>query len=235
MKRVFIIFLALVLSLCLVSCGFAINNGSGGEDDDPPLRRETKTTTKAVAPGSTPSGGVDVDSIIPGYKGILGSMDDEAKEEIIRIARENGYEVTFNTDGSTVLTCADGTVIKQNSEGTWDFGAVTDIDIPPIPGAGEWPDNEFTRLVPKPDMEILAGTEEDGEFTVAFSGATLEQIKTYVGKLKVAGFIIDAETTDQDFQGITVYSYEASNKDGYTVTVSFTMGSAAMSISRSEE
>ena len=234
MKRVFIIFLALVLSLCLVSCGFAINNGSGGEDDDPPLRRETKTTTKAVAPGTMP-GGFDIDSIIPGYSGYIGSMDEETKAEIIRTARENGYEVAFNPDGTMVLTGADGKSIKQNSDGTWDYGSLTDIDVPPIPGAGEWPDNKFTKLVPKPDMEILAGTEEDGEFAVVFSGATLEQVKTYVGKLKVAGFIIDAETTDQDFQGITVYSYEASNKDGYTVTVSFTAGSAAMSINAPED
>ena len=103
--------------------------------------------------------------------------------------------------------------------------------IPQIGGA-EWPDNEYTKQVPKPDFKLLAVSldEEDESFTAAFMNATAEEVKAYAEKVKEAGFTVDPELQDETVMGMTIYSYTASNGNGYTVTVSFTASTGAASL-----
>lgn len=93
-----------------------------------------------------------------------------------------------------------------------------------------WPENEFTKLLPKPDLERYGANGDDSFFTVAFAGATVEQIREYAEKVKEAGFTVDPEVIDGEMMGMTMFSYSASNGAGYTATVNFGSGSSAVSI-----
>lgn len=105
------------------------------------------------------------------------------------------------------------------------------IDIGGLLNA-EWPDNEYTKQVPTPDMKILHSNSDDDGFTVAFNNASAEQIKAYASKLKEAGFTTDAEEEDKEVMGMAIYSYTASNSDGYSVSLTFAVGSAGLVISK---
>ena len=93
-----------------------------------------------------------------------------------------------------------------------------------------WPENEFTKLLPKPDLERYGPNGDDSFFSVAFAGATVEQIREYAEKVKEAGFTVDPEVIDGEMMGMTMFSYSASNGAGYTATVNFGSGSSAVSI-----
>lgn len=93
-----------------------------------------------------------------------------------------------------------------------------------------WPENEFTKLLPKPDLERYGPNGDDSFFSVAFADATVEQIREYAEKVKEAGFTVDPEVIDGEIMGMTMFSYSASNGAGYTATVNFGSGSSAVSI-----
>jgi len=120
-------------------------------------------------------------------------------------------------------------VCTTDTEGAAD----TSVNIPNLPGlSAEWPDNELTKLVPKPGFSVSNVSEEDGEFAAVFSGVTKEQMRAYAEKLKEAGFNTDVEVTDQNYAGIDVYAFSASNADGVTVSLSLTAGIASMAIKK---
>ena len=100
-----------------------------------------------------------------------------------------------------------------------------------LPGS-EWPDNEFTRLVPAPDFKLMTSFTDEDEFTAAFQSLEVSQIKTYAQKVKKSGFTIDAEEESQEVYGIVVYTYTAYNEEGYCVQISFASGNGAVAISR---
>ena len=97
---------------------------------------------------------------------------------------------------------------------------------------GNWPDNEFTKLVPKPDFELSATSGDDRMFTVAFSNATIEGIREYAEKLKDAGFTVDAEVTDSEAMGMTIYTYIASNGKGVTAELAFGLGASSLALKK---
>jgi hypothetical protein len=98
--------------------------------------------------------------------------------------------------------------------------------------AGEWPDNEFTRLLPKPGFGIgYSAVDEDG-FAATFTGATVEQLREYVEAVKAAGFTVDAELQDQEVLGMTVFSYRAENADGYSVNIAYYSGTGSLTVDR---
>jgi len=100
-------------------------------------------------------------------------------------------------------------------------------------GAG-WPENEFTKQVPKPKFETSVGIIEDYS-CIMMTGATVDQLKDYVKELKKAGFDKNDNTEDQNILGIQVYSYSASNGKGYRVEIGYAgyaMGMSAITISR---
>ena len=115
----------------------------------------------------------------------------------------------------------------QTSAGT-EYG----IDIPggiTLPAA-DWPDNEFTKQIPKPEFALLSAETGEHGFTAVFSGVGADQMKAYAGKVKAAGFDVDPEETDENVMGMAVYSYSASNGKGYSVSVSFTAGVGGVTV-----
>ena len=97
-------------------------------------------------------------------------------------------------------------------------------------GGSAWPDNEFTKLVPKPSFTLQTPYADEKEFGVAFTDATTDQIKAYVEQVKAEGFTIGERIEEESAMGITYYSFSAKNADGYEVEIFSTSDSKGMLI-----
>ena len=237
--------LALLLTLTLVftlaACGNSNNNDPSGSQQgtNAPLNREDDTSSTENQGGTQsgnndPSnvGDIDIGSIMSGNGStdtIYGQLDEASKQQIISDLAKDGYEASFGADGSMTIVDPDGTTMVQKPDGTW---VVKDADGGEGQIGGDWPDNEFTKLVPKPDFELFAANTETDSFSVAFMSATIEQIKDYAAKVKAAGFNINEEVEDQEVMGMVIYSFTAENADGYTVEITSANGTSSISISK---
>ena len=76
----------------------------------------------------------------------------------------------------------------------------------------QWPDDEFTRQIPKPDFNLFLANTSGNKFTAVFKGVTLEQIKAYTESVKAAGFTLAPELDEA-----ATYKYKASNGNGYSI------------------
>ena len=237
--------LALLLTLTLV---FALAACGNGNNDDPsgsqqgtnaPLNREDDTSSTDNQGGTQsgnndPSnvGDIDIGSIMSGNGStdtVYGQLDEASKQQIISDLESEGYDVSFGTDGSMTIVDPDGTTMVQKPDGTW---VIKDEDGGEGQLGGDWPDNEFTKLIPKPDFELFAANTEADSFSVAFTSATVEQIRDYAAKVKAAGFNINEEVEDQEVMGMVIYSFTAENADGYTVEITSASGTSSITISK---
>ena len=237
--------LALLLTLTLVFTLAACGNGN---NDDPsgsqqgtnaPLNREDDTSSTENQGGTQsgnndPSnvGDIDIGSIMSGNGStdtVYGQLDEASKQQIISDLAKDGYKASFGADGSMTVVNPDGTTVVQKPDGTW---VIKDEDGGEGQLGGDWPDNEFTKLIPKPDFELFAANTETDSFTVAFKSATVEQIRDYVTKVKAAGFNIDEEVEDQEMMGMVIYSFTAENADGYTIEITSANGTSSITISK---
>ncbi len=231
MKKLFTILLALVFVLSFSSCSSGdpihsdhptanqAQNGTNNSDGNTDKPKENTGTASNFDFGSMMAGNAATDTV-------WGKQDEATKQQIIADGKADGYHISFGRDGSmTIVDTNGGDTIIQNPDGTWtiksDDGTIGQY-------GGNWPENEFTKLLPKPDMELLAATTNEQEFTVGFLNASLDQVKAYVEKVKAKGFTEDAQINDQKFGDMVIYSYIAKNADGYTVTVNFAMGTSAV-------
>ena len=102
----------------------------------------------------------------------------------------------------TTIVDTDGNVVTQNTDGTWkvkdDQGGQADV-------GSKWPDNEFTKLIPKPNFEVSLSYAEGDRCGIQFANLTAEDLRAYAEQLKSAGFTVDAETTDEEQFGTWVY------------------------------
>jgi len=87
----------------------------------------------------------------------------------------------------------------------------------------EWPDNQFTKLVTKPDFEITAVDVTIifglGACKINFANVTFEQLEAYAQTLKADGFKYHVDE-DTDMTG--TYTFRAGNVengDGYMVVL----------------
>ena len=242
MKKLLALTLALIMVLALTACG---NNDTPGNDD--PLNRDPGTSqtdnqdgsqggeNNPSTQGGTPSvdvGDIDFGSMMGGNGAtdvVYSELDEATKQQIIDEAKKDGVDVSFGADGSMTVVDTDGTTVVQKPDGTW---VVRDEDGGEGQIGGDWPDNEFTKLVPKPDFELYAASGDDTFFTVAFTNATIEGIRAYAEKLKAAGFNINEEVEDQEVMGMVIYSFTAENADGYTIEITSANGTSSITISK---
>ena len=241
LTKLFALLLALTLVFTLAACGNGNNDDPSGSQQgtNAPLNREDDTSSTNNQGGTqsgnnAPSnvGNIDIGSITSGNGStdtIYGQLDEASKQQIISDLAKDGYEASFGADGSMTIVDPDGTTMVQKPDGTW---VVKDEDGGEGQIGGDWPDNEFTKLIPKPDFELFAANTETDSFSVAFMSATIEQIKDYAAKVKVAGFNINEEVEDQEVMGMVIYSFTAENADGYTVEITSANGTSALSISK---
>lgn len=192
-KAILLILLAIVTTFALTACGGGNRGKNNGSKDSVP----------------------DLNAAIGGA-GKLSEYDALARQTMIDAAKKAGGNLEFKSDGSAVYTDSSGNISIQHSDGTWTFQN-SDGDVVTI--GGEWPDNEFTKLLPKPDFTLTGARTTETEYTVVFLNVTLEQIKAYVEKVKAKGFTENEKVEDTEVLGVVFYRYEAKNKSGYSVTV----------------
>ena len=233
--KLFALLLALTLVFTLAACGNGNNDDPSGSQQgtNTPLNREDDTSSTENQGGeNNPSnaGNIDIGSIMSGNGStdtIYGQLDEASKQQIISDLAKEGYEASFGADGSMTIVDPDGTTMVQKPDGTW---VIKDEDGGEGQIGGDWPDNEFTKLVPKPDFELFAANTETDSFSVAFTSATIEQIRAYAAKVKAAGFNINEEVEDQEAMGMVIYSFTAENADGYTIEITSANGTSSLSI-----
>ena len=237
--------LALLLTLTLVftlaACGNSNNNDPSGSQQgtNAPLNREDDTSSTDNQGGTQsgnndPSnvGDIDIGSIMSGNGStdtVYGQLDEASKQQIISDLAKDGYEASFGADGSMTIVDPDGTTMVQKPDGTW---VVKDADGGEGQMGGDWPDNEFTKLIPRADFELFAANTETDSYSVAFTSATIVQIRDYAEKVKAAGFNINEEVEDQEVMGMVIYSFTAENADGYTVEITSANGTSSITISK---
>ncbi|MBR5059199.1 MAG: hypothetical protein IKX06_00335 [Clostridia bacterium] len=149
--------------------------------------------------------------------GVTGGLFDKP------LSRNDGTDANVYVTGGKPLTPQ--TAAPDDPEGSG-------FDPFSLIGKAEWPDNEFTRHVPKPPFSLLSAAEEEDSFTAAFRNVTPEQVKAYVEEVKAAGFTVDPEIRDETVMGMSIYSYTASNSEGLSVTVGLTSGIGSISIGK---
>lgn len=238
MKKVLLIILAFVLVLSLAACGGSGSTTAGTttpestgdapairpSDDAPLVRPGNDTPTTPSPDANTPS----LSTVIGGDT-LLSEYDEATKQAWIDEASAVGCKLEFKPDGSAVYTDDEGSVIIQQPDGTWategEEGGLEQV-------GGGWPDNEFTKLIPKPDFTVNISGVDGNSFAVTFSDATIDQIKEYTEQVKAAGFTLDAETEDLEAAGMVIYSYTAGNADGYVINVFSASGVAGLSIEK---
>ncbi len=239
MKKLLIILICLIMMLSLAACMVTGEAPSGDNDAPDSVQSENGQETNPENGENADSEEseeiieslpeIDFNAILAGNTTadtVWGKQDEATKQQIIAEAKQDGVDVSFGADGSmTVVDPENGETIVQNPDGTW---TIKGEDGYVGQYGGNWPENEFTKLLPKPDMELLAASENEQEFTVGFLNATVEQVKDYVEKVKDKGFTVDAQTSDQTVGDMVIYSYTAQNDAGYTVTVSCAMGVSAV-------
>jgi len=103
-----------------------------------------------------------------------------------------------------------------------------------------WPDNEFTRQLPKPDFTAAVAEETDDHYYAIYFNIDLDQYKAYLEQLKAAGFTegarerigreTDPKTGDNANGPISAFDYRAKNADGYEVRFEFKGGTMGQSM-----
>lgn len=218
---IILLLLCAALALSLASCG-------GKSNDDLPDVDESKNGSDEGDDIKMP----DFASIFNGTESaatVWGEQKSKIKEKIVSEAKKNGYDVSFGSDGSMTVKSKDGDEVVQNSDGTWTFknkdGSASQL-------GGNWPDNEFTKLVPKPDFKLAGAAISGDEFSAGFVSVNADQVKAYAEKVKAGGFNVDPEENDQNVMGIVLYSYSARNSAGYKVEITFASGVSGIKISK---
>ena len=239
MKKIFTLLLALMIVFAVVSCDTGdeldrsdTDNPGTSQSGENNKGGDNNNGSQGSENNSSDAGEIDFGSVLSGNGAtdvIYGQMDEAAKQRLIAEGKEAGYDVSFGADGSMTVVDADGTNVVQKPDGTW---VIKDADGGEGQLGGNWPDNEYTRLVPRPDFELYAAGTDEESFFVSFSNVTVEEIKIYAAKVKAAGFNINEEVEDQEIGGIVVYSFIAENADGYTVEITSAAGVNAMTISK---
>ena len=101
----------------------------------------------------------------------------------------------------------------------------------------EWPDNEYTRQVPRPPFAIKTIGDMSsvmGFIHINFVEATIETIESYIASVKARGFTIDEVLTkkegrEKDGSIATVIMFDALNSQGWAVSVRY-LGRNAVSM-----
>ncbi len=226
MRKIVGLALAMVLILSLAACG-----GGNANSNDTPLTRPSGGSSTSSPPASESTQNLpdtpDIGAILSGAGGDapISGYDEATKQAFIDDAKADGYDVTFEADGTMRMEdTQSGEVIIQNPDGTWTVEAAGDGGEMNVDFGGNWPDNEFTRLVPKPEFNISFSNSSEFEFTAMMDNVDTDKMKAYVEEIKKSGFTQDEVTTDQEVMGTVIYAFTAKNADGYTVSVAAISG-----------
>lgn len=92
-----------------------------------------------------------------------------------------------------------------------------------------WPDNEYTRLVPKPSHGTVKKIDmQDGIYCILMTGADMVDVKTYAASLINAGYSNEVTETIEN----NSYLYGGGNAQGHFVVVSYQSGQFIVGIQK---
>ena len=223
MKKILAFLLILIMVFSLAACG---------NKDDKPSGDGEKNPDNSQNGGENNNGG-NTDSLLAGIGSstvIYGQIDEASKQQLVMEGKAEGIDISFGADGSTTFVDnEDGTVVVQKPDGSWVFN---DAEGGEGQFGGNWPDNEYTRLLPAPGFELYASYVEGESFVATFTSVTVEQIKAYVEQVKAAGFNVNETVEDQEIAGMVIYSFTAENANGYTVEIGYVNGTSSLTISK---
>lgn len=156
-------------------------------------------------------------------------LAEEVQEMVNEELKEVGMTVEIKEDGSTKIQTETGIGVTQKEDGSLEIeaseGEIEQLD-------GNWPENEFTKQVPKPELQPTAANIQEKSFSVAFVDAKVEDIRDYVEELKEAGFTVDATNKDVEVFGVVAYAYTASDGAGYKVEVTYAQDMCGLTITK---
>ena len=223
MKKILAFLLILIMVFSLAACGNKDDNPSGDGENNPDNSHI----------GEDNNNGGNTDSLLAGIGSstvIYSQMDEASKQQLVMEGNVEGIDISFGADGSTTFVDnEDGTVVVQKPDGSWVFN---DAEGGEGQFGGNWPDNEYTRLLPAPGFELYASYVEGESFVATFTSVTVEQIKAYVEQVKAAGFNVNETVEDQEIAGMVIYSFTAENANGYTVEIGYVNGTSSLTISK---
>ena len=223
MKKILAFLLILIMVFSLAACGNKDDNPSGDGENNPDNSHI----------GEDNNNGGNTDSLLAGIGSstvIYSQMDEASKQQLVMEGKAEGIDISFGADGSTTFVDnEDGTVVVQKPDGSWVFN---DAEGGEGQFGGNWPDNEYTRLLPAPGFELYASYVEGESFVATFTSVTVEQIKAYVEQVKAAGFNVNETVEDQEIAGMVIYSFTAENANGYTVEIGYVNGTSSLTISK---
>jgi hypothetical protein len=77
-----------------------------------------------------------------------------------------------------------------------------------------WPNNEYTRKVPKPDFQVkwTGIRQNNGMFGITFTGVDQEQVKTYDQLLKASGYNRRRSEEDDVYGNYSLYALNSQNQ-----------------------
>ena len=136
----------------------------------------------------------------------------------------SGHTVTLQPDGSANSPGKDTTfVINQDGMRFDEKGGQKDYYGQ---FGGEWPDDEHTRRLPKPDMPLASAVvnQRDQTFTAMFKPDAEDRhrdvvaMKAYAEKLKARGFTITPKESEKP-GARGYYAYRAKNNAGYMARI----------------
>ncbi len=234
LTKLLALLLALTLVFTLAACGNDNNDDPSGSQQgtNTPLNREDDTSSNDDQGGDNQgnTGNTDLTSLLTGLGTstvVYSELDEATKQQLKSMCESAGMSITFGADGTTTIVDDNGDVMTQNADGTW---SVSDGQGGQANVGSKWPDNEFTKLVPKPDFEVSLSLTEGDRCAIQFGSLTAEDLRAYAEKLKSAGFTVDAETEDDNEFGTWIYTYSAKNANGVEVELSGVAGSSSLII-----
>ncbi len=107
------------------------------------------------------------------------------------------------------------------------------LTAPVVETGSDWPDNTFTKQIPKADFATVIGytsSEADG-FSVNLKDVDTDEVRAYIDAVKKLGFVNSPVAEDTQYGGFEVVSYEADNGE-YFFKIGYTMNVATVTVAK---
>lgn len=149
------------------------------------------------------------------------SYEENAGSQEYVAAPENGVQIG-SSDQENV---SEESVVSEEEE------FVAEGILPEAKEDPYWPDNEYTRMLPKPDIGIAEAAMDDFGFSVHFTeNTTIQDIVAYAAIAQEQGFNVNAEADARASGDIPHYSFIADNTAGYSIELYWLAGGSGMAL-----
>lgn len=140
----------------------------------------------------------------------------EKSEECVNYVAENQALEEDQTESSSVESQEAVSDKNEETESCYD---------------ADWPENEFTKLLTRPELEIESSSLDEHGFQVNFEGiSTVQDIIEYAQVVKESGFNMDVEIDARAINDVARYSFWAYNNEGYFVEIYWRASGSGLTI-----